>query len=420
MKYTLNFSIVIFALMFTSVSLFAQNLSLEDVISKAINTHPDIKRFILVVQSSKRGIDSAKADYLPQVNVNAEYNPTKTYVFPSNGVFNTKESDGWMSGVTLHQKIWDFSKTSANIDAQKESVEVAKLLLKDAQAYLAYKVKVQYELLIVQRIAIEVRKKDLQAKEELYKQAEAFVIQGMKTSADASRFLSSVYIAKDNLFIAKASFTKAKNILSLYINEKIEDDVNLVNSISHEVKISSEQVIIEHSPSLKALKKSIQKSSLEHKSAQSSHYGSLDVMASYSYQNSLNEYDSSIVGITLDIPLYSGGRISALVQRAEINKQSAQAEYNSKVLALKEEVSSLLVDVNRYTHTIASKKAQSEAANDTLSVLDARYKEGLSTYIEVLDASALKLDASLGLLSAEYERSNAIHKLEYLEGKIDE
>ncbi len=62
--------------------------------------------------------------------------------------------------------------------------------------------------------------------------------------------------------------------------------------------------------------------------------------------------------------------------------------------------------------------AQLRAATSTSELLSARYKEGLSTYIEVLDASALKLDAELGLLSAKYEKSSAIHKLEYFEGKI--
>jgi len=87
-------------------------------------------------------------------------------------------------------------------------------------------------------------------------------------------------------------------------------------------------------------------------------------------------------------------------------------------LALREEISSLLIDIKRYEKTISAKNAQLEAASQTTDLLNARYKEGLTTYIEVLDAMALKLDAQLGLLSAEYEKSSAIHRLEYLEGKI--
>lgn len=396
----------------------AQTLTLDDAVQKAIATHPDIKRFVLQVDKSRSGVSVARSDYLPQVNLYGEYDPTKTYVFPSNGVFHTKESDGWLASASLHQKIWDFSKTTANIDAQKESIEVAKLSLADAKALLAYKVKLQYELIALQRDAMKVREKDLQAKKALYKQAEALVKQGMKTSADASRFLSSLYIAQDNLAIAKASFDKARNTLGIYINEKIEEDV-ILDDAKVNLVVSDTETILKSSPSLQALEKNIQKNALTYKSVQSSHYGSVDAVASYSCISSLNEYDSSVVGITLNIPLYSGGRTSAFVEEAELNRQSAQEEYNSKALALKEDVEATIIDIKRYKQTIKAKRAQLESVSQTSKILEARYKEGLATYIEVLDATSLQLNAKLGLLSAEYERSSAIHKLEYLQGKTE-
>ena len=408
--------IVITALL--ASSLFAQKLTLDDAIAKAINTHPDIKKFSLQVKKSQSGVDVAQADYLPQVNLNGEYNPSKTYVLPANGIFNTVDGDGYQFGATLHQKIWDFKKTIFKIDAASENIEISKLSLEDAKAYLAYKVKLQYELIVVQREAMIVREKDLQAKEALYKQALALVKQGMKTSADATRFLSSFYIAKDNLAISTANFDKARNILSIYINENIEKDIVLENTMVSSRTHADTNTILHDSPSLKALEKEMKKSLIEYKSTKSSHYGSLDFVASYNYQDTINQYDSTLLGITLDVPLYSGGRTSALVQQALIDRETSQASYSSKILSLKEEVSSLIIDINRYEKTLAAKRAQLDAATRTSQLLEARYKEGLATYIEVLDASALQLDAKLGLLSAQYEKSSAIHRLEYLQGKI--
>ncbi len=411
--------IMLLLMLFLSV-LFAQRLTLSDAIDKALSTHPDVKRFELQVRKSESLVNLSRADYLPQVNLNAEYNPTKTYIFPRNGTFRTINNNGYNIGASVHQKVWDFKKTLLSINAKNEGISIAKLSLKDAKAYLAYKVKIQYELMLVQRLAMEVRQKDLQAKEALYKQAEALVEQGMKTSADATRFLSSFYIAKDNLAISKASFDKARNSLSLYIHEKIPSDVVLDDSMLSSYDLSDDKKIIESSPSLLALKKEVRKSSLEYKSVKSSHYGSVDFVASYNYLSTLNNYHSTLVGITLDLPLYSGGRISALAQQAQLDKQSALAEYDSKKLALQDEIGSLIIDIKRYEKTILAKQAQLDAAASTTNLLEARYKEGLATYIEVLDSFALKLDAQLGLLSARYEKSSAIHKLQYLEGKIDE
>ena len=404
-------------LIFTTLN--AQILNLNDCISKALDRHPDIKNFALQVQYNAQGVNVAHADYLPQVTLNAEYNPTKTYTFPSNGIWNTKESNGWQATAMLKQKIWDFSKTLSNIEAKRTEEEVSKLTLKDAKAFLAYKVKLQYELIVVQKKAVKVREEDVKAKEALYNQAKALVKQGMKTKADESRFLSSLYVAKENLAMAQANFKKAKSTLSLYINTPISDDAIFEENILNETDfVANEQHILDNSPTLQSLQKNIEKSELNYKSIKVTRYGSIDAIASYSHQDNLNAYDSSLVEMVLSVPLYKGGSLSALEQQALINKQRSQTEYDSKKLLLKEEIETLGIDLKRYSQTIMAKEAQLLSAKQTQTVIQARYKEGLSTYMEVLDAMATALDAHLGLLQAKYEKSATIHRVEYLEGKI--
>jgi len=406
----------IIPMIFITNSLFGQTLTLQDAIDKALKTHPDIKTFILNIDKSRLNQKISKSDYLPQLNFEAEYDPTRTYAISANNSFTTKDNDNIMLGLTLHQKIWDFDKTSAKIASRKIATKVAELSLKDAKALMAYKVKVQYALLKVAKDAILVRKKDLEVKDELYKQSLALVKQGLKTTVDSSRFLSSLYMAKDSLAIAQADFDKTKYRLSLYIGEKVDADVKLDSNIKR--TILDKEEVLSNAPSLKAMKSNIQKLNLDYKSSKASQYGSIDALASYTYQDNLNSYDSSMIGITLNIPLFSGGKISSQIQNAQIDKQNAQMQYDSKKLALKEEIGSLLIDIKRYKETIKSKEAQLDSATQTSDVLEARYKEGLTTYIEILDAISLKLNAKFGLINAKYERDSAIYKLEYLKGKI--
>ena len=397
--------------------LAAQTLSRENCVHLALRSHPDIKRFILQVNRSRTGIALARADYLPQLSLNGEYDPTRTYVFSTNGAFNTKDSDGWQVGATLKQKIWDFSRTSALIKAQKAQQEIANLSLQDAKALLAYKVKLQYDLALIQQQAMVVRKKDLQVKEALYQQAKALVEQGLKTQADATRFLSATSIAKDNQFIAEANFTKANTILSLYIGEPIPPDVEYSDTALLPAPYQAkEESILQHSPLLQSLRKNIAKSDLLYQATKADRFGSIDAVGSYTHQDTLNSYDTTLVGVMLNIPLYSGGRLSAQEEQAIIDRQSAQNEYKAKVLALKEEFATLLIDLRRYDQTIKAKNTQLNAAQQTQEVVNGRYQEGLATYIEVLDATALQLDAKLGLLQARYDRVRTIHRLEYLQG----
>jgi outer membrane protein TolC len=418
-KSLLLIKLLLINILFVS-ELYADTLTLQESIEKALLSHPDIKSFMLKVKQSEKNYDTAFADYLPQINLHAEYNPLQTFALPVNGVFNTIDDDGWGVGVSLKQKIWDFSQTLSKIKASKMEKEISQLSFQEAKALMAYKVKSLYGLVVVYNEAIEVRKKDLGAKKAYYAQAKARVKQGLTTDADASRFLSSVYVAKDNLAVAIATYEKAKLALSLCIGEEITNDTELeYNFVTKEYDFEQdlEKEILNSNYKIQIETQNIYKNSLLYKSAQASHYGSLDAVVSYYHLDTLNSYDSRLIGITYAIPLYSGGKISAETQKAKIGIHLAREQKASKVLEVKEEIGSLLLDIQRYDATIEAKQAQENSANQTQKVLEARYKAGLSTYIGVLDSISLVLNAKLGVLEAYYLRITAINRLEYLKGQ---
>ncbi|WP_373002252.1 TolC family protein [Sulfurimonas sp.] len=413
-------SLLVFSLLYMYV--FADTLTLQESIDKTLSNSPDLKSLELKITQSQKSYDISFADYLPQINVQAEYDFTQTYVLPSGGKFNTVDDDGWYVGANLKQKIWDFKKTSSKVGVSKIDENIAELSLEDMRALMVYKIKSLYKLIVVQKEDIEVRKKDLASKKAYYEQAKALVKQGLKTKADSSRFLSAYYAAQEKLAISQASFDKAEKSLSLYMGEEIKEDTTYETDVikkkyAFEEFTMTEKEILTNNSQIKIDAQNVDKNILLYKSAKASHYGSVDAIASYKHLDTLNAYDSSIVGVTLEIPLYSGGRTTAEAQKAQIGIQVTKEQQASKILAIKEELSNLIIDIGRYDKTIESKQAQLLWANDTKDVLQGRYKEGLSTYMEVLDAESLALDAELGLLEAYYTKSVAIDRIDYLKGK---
>ncbi len=409
----------LFILAMLSVTAHAQILTLHESIDKTLATHPNIKNFMLDISLSEQNYLSARSAYLPQINLQAQYDLQHTYSLPQNGVFNTLEKAGYQAGVSVGQKIWDFSKTSSKIDASQLDKEIAELSVEDAKALMIYKVESLYATMIVQKKAIDVRKKDMQTKQELYNQAQALVREGIKASSDETRFLSSYYEAKDVLSTAQASFDKTKSTLSLYMGEKISADVALEEGLlenKKSMKAYDENLLNENSE-LKIQEQNIQKNILQHQSAKASHYGSIDAVASFTHFDNLNAYDASVVGVVLSVPLYSGGNISATEQIAGIAINKSKELKNAKLLELQEELHGLFIDLERYENTIVAKQAQLEAAKSTEKVLGARYKEGLATYIELLDATTFLLASELGLLEAYFSRSMAQNRIKYLTGK---
>ncbi len=415
----MNKIIFLFLYIFIYISA-AEELTLDECIDKALKNHPDIKKLSLNVAKNRSSVDIIKADYMPQINFGAEYNPVNTFVMPQNGRFNTIEDDNWKVSASLNQKIYDFEKTTSTVKAYEKELNRADFTLEDAKALLIYKVKNNYNSALLQTKALKARQKDIQAKEELYKQALALVNEGLKTEADSSSILSALYMAEDALAITQAELNKALSTLSLYTGEKIDSKTALKEEISStkDRKTLLIEDILARNFSLKSSKEEIQRDALLYEASKAQNYGSIDAVASYTHQNSLNEYDTSLVGITLNIPLYSGGRITAQSQQAKISKEMAKESYNAQKLLLEEETADLLIDLERYKHTIKTKESLIESAKAAKKVVEARYKEGLSTYIEVLDATSVHLYAELGLIEAEFAIKNIINRLEYLQGEL--
>ena len=413
-------------LLFIAASLFvplsAELLTLESAIDKALQNYPDIQASSLRVESAILGSQSATSAYLPQINLNANYNLTQTFVFPVAGQFNTIDDSSWSIGVNLKQKIWDFKKTTLQIEATDIDKSIAALSLEDSKALLSYKVKSLYQLIVLDLEAIKVHKKDVLTKEAYYEQAKALVREGLKTDADASRFLSALYGAKENLANSQTLYAKAKNSLSLYMGETITDrttfEHTLLRDSNYEFSSDIEKQLLEKNYQLKIAQKSIEKNHLLHKSIRASHYGSVDAIASYTHLDTLNSYDSKLAGIVLNVPLYTGGKTSTEVEKSQVASNIALAELLSKKLQLQEEIESLFLDLEHFYTTLEAKEAQLRSAQQTQNVLDGRYKEGLATYIEVLDASTVVLSAELALLETEYQISMLYKRVEYLEGKI--
>ena len=394
--------------------LYAQTITITEAIQKTLNTHPDLKGFALEISKNDQNIISARSAYLPHISFEAEYDPQRTYVLPKNGELSSLNQQNIQVGVSLQQKIFDFDKTlylmeSANIDK-----EIAKLSLQEAKNLLIYKVKSLYETILIQKEALKVRREDLRTKEELYRQSLAFVTQGLKTTTDSTRFLSALYGAKESVSKAQAELEKSAATLSLYMHEDIVQDTEFETTLP--IK-QTENITLNNNTELQIYEKNIDKFRLQTQARKAEHYGSLDLVAAYTHFENINAYNTNFIGLTLNIPLFSGFDTSAKEQIATISTSMARESKASKTLLLKEELSKLLIDQKQYVITIEAKKAQIEASNSTKNLLEARYKEGLATYIELLDITAIALTSELELLEAKYNLALIAYKINYLTGE---
>jgi multidrug efflux system outer membrane protein len=85
-------------------------------------------------------------------------------------------------------------------------------------------------------------------------------------------------------------------------------------------------------------------------------------------------------------PLFDAGRTQAGVDLAEARKVVAVAEYERTIQQAFREVADLLVARDTLAVQLKAQEAAEQAQNARLRLVDARYKAGASSYLEVLDA----------------------------------
>ncbi|MGB3962392.1 MAG: TolC family protein, partial [Sulfurimonas sp.] len=113
------------------------------------------------------------------------------------------------------------------------------------------------------------------------------------------------------------------------------------------------------------------------------------------------------------------GALSAKTEQSRIIKESAKSSYDAKKLALEEQTQNLLLDLKKYEAAAKSKKATINASLVAKNIVDARYKEGLATYIEVLDANTKYLNAKMSLEFNDFNIRDTRNQLDYIQGRSE-
>jgi outer membrane protein, multidrug efflux system len=106
------------------------------------------------------------------------------------------------------------------------------------------------------------------------------------------------------------------------------------------------------------------------------------------------------MGPTADVPLFQWGRGDANVAAARAVQRQTELAYRSGVLQALREVADSLVATEQVRELIAQNQVRTNAASETLRLQRMRYRSGVISYIEVLDAERQLFAAQIDLARA--------------------
>ena len=111
-----------------------------------------------------------------------------------------------------------------------------------------------------------------------------------------------------------------------------------------------------------------------------------------------------LIGPSITLPIFKGGTNVARLEAAEANYQQMLEQYQQTILNAFQEVADLLVALQSRTRQLESQRKQVKAADEARELAEIRYREGLVTYLDVLEAQRTVLNAELALVQTERAR----------------
>jgi multidrug efflux system outer membrane protein len=111
--------------------------------------------------------------------------------------------------------------------------------------------------------------------------------------------------------------------------------------------------------------------------------------------------DVHALGVAANVPIFQGGALVANEQIAQAQAQQATAQYRRTVLVALQEVSDALIAYDRDAAEVKGNRDRVAVAEEYLRLSNERFRAGVISYLEVLDAQRQLFSAQLDLNAGE-------------------
>jgi outer membrane protein len=125
------------------------------------------------------------------------------------------------------------------------------------------------------------------------------------------------------------------------------------------------------------------------------------------------------IGINLNLPLFDGGKITALQQEARLRAMAASENLSEAENNVADAVRVAWLNTNATYENIAITGHLRDAASQALRLAETRYNLGITSIVELNQAQLSAIDAEIAFGRAKYEYLRARTNLQYQVGTLD-
>lgn len=151
--------------------------------------------------------------------------------------------------------------------------------------------------------------------------------------------------------------------------------------------------------------------------ARQQYFPGLSIDAQYGLRSDQRS-DFASIGVTVDVPIFTGKRQDKRVSAAKRERQAARLDRDAQILELERRLRRTFADWQRLGERVELyQKVVVERAAETSEASINAYQSGVADFPELIRARLAELDAELTLLQLEVQRAQAAAILLFLEGE---
>lgn len=408
----------------------AMELTLSQAFDLALKQNRTLKMTQLAVVDSEQKRKSARADYLPQIaNQSTAFHVTEVQqlVIPGGAlgagipaqtaVIGQGTLTAYTSGTGLSQPLLQMFKTRQQDRAATADVNAAKILVKEAEADIALKVRQLYYEILITQLKREAAKQGEDAAQVKLQETTSSVEQGSALEAVALESHATLLGAKqtvltEDMQIRDLTF-ELNNLLGLPLNTQLhlrEEPSDVAASIP--ARDECVRTAREQSPEIRAAQQAVEKAKAELAAAKDAYIPDLTGFARYSYQSGIPflAHNFGTFGVLFSYDLFEGGRRKAEIgqmrttlSRAELNLANAEQEVTVQVEIAYDKVELMQSSVMVAQEALKARAESARVAESRVEQNQALASASAEAAAKTSSARASLLEANLGLSLAQGE-----------------
>ncbi len=410
---------------FTLSTLFAQQrtATVKECVQIALQNHPEIKATLENQDAAIANYKIAASGTSVIVDASAK---TVEYLNPdrSPGQVNIPGKDttiGLFAGLGASYNIYD-PRISVSIDINKMNVDLAKINTVIVKNRVALGVKKAYYQFALARESSLFREKLMKKFQEKLLKTEVLHKIGQSSALEVSK-------AQLDYETSKLEYERSKNtensmrtslLIAMGIAEESIDFAPVVVQSFPEIKYSLEGlygIAQQNSLDLKAVQFRKQLSKLNIELQKASRHPRVDIQAAFGFENrdlqnkeaiksgiAGNNWDPTFhAGFTASMPVYTGGALSARIDKSLAEYNAVLYDEKKTNLTIKSQIRTNYYLMIELSKQIQTSKLMVENAEKHLALTMHYYERGMSTQTEVSNAELALLNAQLSAVKTQFD-----------------